>query len=252
MFGAIVYLPLYLQTVHGATPTASGLELLPLIAGMLITFILSGRLVSRTGRYKIFPVVGSAVLAVGLALVSLLGAHTSFATASVYMFVLGLGMGMVMQVLVVAVQNAVPYSQLGVATSTATFFRTIGGAFGVSVLGAVFNTGLLSQLRAHASAAQLKVLSGGNVTANPAQINHLPAAQRAVFVDAFSHALHTVFLVAVPIAVLAVVLSLIMKEIPLRLTAGTGSGDAAGGSGPDGADEGNGARPGSSVADAVL
>ena len=111
MFGAIVYLPLYLQTVHGASPTASGLELLPLVAGMLTTFIFSGRLVTRTGRYKIFPIVGSAVLAVGLVMLSRLGPHTSFALASVYMVVVGLGVGLVMQVLVVAVQNAVPYSQ---------------------------------------------------------------------------------------------------------------------------------------------
>ncbi|HEY3842710.1 MAG TPA: MDR family MFS transporter [Acidimicrobiales bacterium] len=219
MFGAIVYLPLYLQTVHGATPTSSGLELLPLIVGMLSTFILSGRLVTRTGRYKIFPIVGSAILTVGLYLLTLLGPHTSFATASVYMFVVGLGIGCIMQVLVVAVQNAVPYSQLGVATSTSTFFRTIGGAFGVSVLGAVFSSKLLSQLTAHANAAQLKLINGGNVTANPAQISHLPPGQRVVFVDAFSHALQTVFWVSVPFAILAFALSWVMKEIPLRTSA---------------------------------
>jgi EmrB/QacA subfamily drug resistance transporter len=226
MFGAIVYLPLYLQTVHGASPTASGLELLPLIVGMLSTFIISGRLVTRTGHYKIFPVVGSAVLSVGLVMLTYLGPHTTFATASVYMFVVGLGIGCIMQVLVVAVQNAVPYSQLGVATSTATFFRTIGGAFGVSVLGAVFSGQLLDHLRAHASAAQLKLLSGGSITANPSQINHLPTAQRVVYIDAFSHALQTVFLVAVPFAVVAIILSLVMKEIPLRTTAQSLSTDS--------------------------
>ena len=131
MFGAIVYLPLYLQTVHGASPTASGLELLPMVGGMLVTFILSGQLVTKTGRYKVFPIVGSAVLAVGLLLLSRLGPTTSFALASLYMVVVGLGVGLVMQVLVVAVQNSVPYEQLGTATSTATFFRTIGGSFGV-------------------------------------------------------------------------------------------------------------------------
>src|ERR1019366_10328878 len=132
MFGAIVYLPVYLQIVHGATTTASGLELLPLVGGMLTTFILSGRIVTRTGRYKLFPIVGSAVLAVGLVLLSRLGLTTSFGVTSIYMVVVGLGVGLVMQVLVVAVQNSVSYEQLGVATSTATFFRTIGGAFGVS------------------------------------------------------------------------------------------------------------------------
>jgi EmrB/QacA subfamily drug resistance transporter len=219
MFGVIVYLPLYLQTVHGASPTASGLELLPLIAGMLLTFVVGGRIVTRTGRYKIFPVLGSVVLAIGLTLLSRLGTHTSFSTASVYMFVVGFAIGMFMQVLVVAVQNAVPYSELGVATSTSTFFRTIGGAFGVSLLGAVYSSRLLNDLRAHATAAQLKLLNGSNLAANPAQIDHLPTAQRLVYIDAFSHALQLVFLVLVPFAVLAFVLSLIMKEIPLRTTA---------------------------------
>jgi MFS family permease len=219
MFAALIYLPLYLQTVHGATPTASGLELLPLVAGMLCTFIVSGRLVTRTGRYKIFPIVGSAVLTGGLALLSRLGPHTTFSVTAVYMFVVGLGVGLVMQVLVVAVQNSVPYSELGVATSTATFFRTIGGAFGVSALGAVFDSRLLGSLSTHASPAELKLISGGSVTANPAQIDHLPAAQHIVFVNAFSHALQDVFLVAVPFAALAFVLSWIMKEIPLRTTA---------------------------------
>ncbi len=219
MFGAIVYLPLYLQTVHGASPTTSGLELLPMVAGMLTTFILSGRLVTRTGRYKIFPILGSAVLAVGLALLAQLGPHTSFGVTAIYMVIVGLGVGLVMQVLVVVVQNSVPYSQLGTATSTATFFRTIGGGFGVSGLGVVFNNRLLSQLKAHSHAAHLAGLSGSSITANPAQINHFPPAERAVFVSAFSHALQGVFLFAVPFAILACLLSFLMKEIPLRTTA---------------------------------
>ena len=223
MFGAIVYIPLYLQTVHGASPTASGLELLPMVAGMLVTFIFSGQLVSRTGRYKIFPIVGSAVLAVGLAMLSRLGPHTSYGLASIYMLVVGLGVGLVMQVLVVAVQNSVPYSQLGVATSTSTFFRTIGGAFGVSALGEVFNSRLLSSLRSHATASQLSLVKGGNISANPAQINHLPLAERLIFINAFSHGLQGVFLAAVPFAVLAFVLSWLMKEIPLRTTSNTGT-----------------------------
>ena len=221
MFGAIVYLPLYLQVVHGASPTSSGLELLPMVMGMLATFIISGRLVTNTGRYKMFPIAGSAVLAVGLLLLSHLGPHTSYATAALYMLVVGLGIGLVMQVLVVAVQNSVPYEQLGTATSTATFFRTIGGAFGVAALGAVFNSKLVSQLASHSAPGQHGILSGGSVVANPAQINHLPILERVVFIDAFSSALHLVFLVAVPFAVLAFVLSWIIKEIPLRTTSGT-------------------------------
>jgi MFS family permease len=240
MFGAIVYLPLYLQTVHGATPTAAGLELLPLVGGMLLTFILSGQLVTRTGRYKIFPIVGNAVLAVGLLLLSRLGLTTSFALTSVYMVVVGLGVGLVMQVLVVAVQNSVSYEQLGTATSTATFFRTIGGAFGVSILNAVLNNRLFSELtKAHLPASASRVVKGSSIIVNPAEIYKLPPVARAPIIAAFSHALQTVFLVSVPFAVFAFILSLTLKEIPLRTTAfkptsdantdnGGGSDDSAG------------------------
>jgi EmrB/QacA subfamily drug resistance transporter len=219
MFGAIIYLPLYLQIVHGASPTKSGLELLPMVGGMLVTFVISGRLVSRTGRYKIFPIIGSAVLALGLAMLASLGPTTSFAYVALYMVVVGLGIGLAMQVLVVAVQNAVPHSQLGTATATATFFRTIGGAFGVAVLGAVFNSRLLGQLKSHASPAVLKMLQGGTIIDNPAQIRLLPPAARTQVIDAFSHSLQTVFVVAVPFAIAAFALSFLMKEIPLRTTA---------------------------------
>jgi EmrB/QacA subfamily drug resistance transporter len=220
MFGAIVYLPFYLQTVHGATPTAAGLELLPLVGGMLLTFILSGQLVTRTGRYKIFPIVGSAVLTVGFLLLSRMGVTTSLAVTSLYMVVVGLGVGLVMQVLVVAVQNSVPYEQLGTATSTATFFRTIGGAFGVSGLQTVFNNRLFSALsKDHLPASARHVVSGSSIVVNPSAIDHLPAALRAPLVAGFSYSLHTVFLVAVPFAMVAFVLSWLMKEIPLRTTA---------------------------------
>jgi len=219
MFGAIIYLPLYLQIVHGASPTLSGLELLPMIVGMLITFILSGRLVTRTGRYKVFPIVGTAVLALGLLSLTQLGPHTSYGEVAAFMFITGLGIGLVMQVLVVAVQNAVPHSALGVATATATFFRTIGGAFGVAVLGAVFANRLVSQLRLHATAAELKLISGSNVTVNPAQIDHLPPSQHAFVINAFSRSVGAALLVAVPFVILGFILSWLIKEIPLRTTA---------------------------------
>jgi EmrB/QacA subfamily drug resistance transporter len=216
MFGSIVYLPLYLQIVHGATPTMSGLELLPMVGGMLITFVLSGQLVTRTGRYKIFPILGSAVLTLGMFLLARLNAHSSFNDAAIYMFVVGLGLGLVMQVLVVAVQNSVPHSQLGTATATSTFFRTIGGTFGVAVLGAVFNSRLLAHLRASANAAELKLINGGNISSNPAQISHLPTPERILIINAFSRTLQTVFVSAVPFAILAFILSWFVKEIPLR------------------------------------
>ncbi|MBW4030021.1 MAG: MFS transporter [Acidobacteria bacterium] len=220
MFGSIVYLPLYLQVVHGASPTKSGLELLPMVVGMLITFVLSGQLVTRTGRYKIFPILGSAVVGLGLVALSRLGPETSFTFAAIGMFIIGLGLGLVMQVLVVAVQNAVPHSQLGTATATATFFRSIGGAFGVAVLGDVFNNRLLHELRTTLTSTQLgQLVKGGSVAINPSQINRLPVAQRTLVVDAFSHTLQTVFLFAIPFAVIAFALSWLMKEIPLRTQA---------------------------------
>jgi EmrB/QacA subfamily drug resistance transporter len=238
MFGAIIYLPLYLQVVHGVSPTLSGLQLLPMIGGMLFTFIMSGRIVTRTGRYKVFPIVGMAVLSVGLLSLTQLGPHTSYGEVAVFMFVTGLGIGLCMQVLVVAVQNAVPYSALGVATATATFFRTIGGAFGVAVLGAVFANQLISQLRIHATSAGLHLVSGSSVTANPAQIDHLPPAPRAVVISAFSHSVDTALLVAVPFVVLGFVLAWLIKEIPLRTTAFVGTARSDGEQSPgEGNDE---------------
>ena len=219
MFGAIVYLPLYLQVVDGSSATKSGLQLLPLMAGLLVTFIVSGRLVSRTGRYKIFPIMGTGITAIGLALLSTLNPHTSYGFTALYMFVVGLGLGLVMQVLVVAVQNTVPHARLGTATSTATFFRTIGGAFGVAALGAVFSNRLLSYLRAKATPAELRLLKGGSITQNPVQIHQLPPAQRDLFIGAFNHALGTVFIVAVPFGIVAFVLCWFLKETPLRTTA---------------------------------
>jgi hypothetical protein len=168
-------------------------------------------------------------------LLSRLGLTTSFGVTSIYMVVVGLGVGLVMQVLVVAVQNSVSYEQLGVATSTATFFRTIGGAFGVSILGAVFNNRVISEVsKAHLPAAALRsIASGSNIIVNPAKIDHLPPAIKAPVVAAFGHSLQTVFLVAVPFAVLAFALGWLMKEIPLRTTAFRPTSPDSNGTGQD-------------------
>ena len=138
LFGALTYLPLFQQVVRGATPTESGLQLIPVMAGVLIGSIGSGQAITATGRYKAFPIIGCAIATVGLLLLSRLDAGTSTLFASLAMFVLGLGLGLVMQVLVLAVQNAVEYSDLGVATSGATLFRSLGGSLGTAVLGAIF------------------------------------------------------------------------------------------------------------------
>ena len=240
MFGAIVYLPLYFQTVDGVTPTVSGLEILPLMLGFLGMSILSGQIISRTGRYKIFPILGTGIMTVGLYLLSTMTARTSFRLAAVDMLIVGIGLGLVMQVLVIAVQNAVPYRQLGTATSLATFFRSIGGSFGVAILGAVFANRLAIEERRYLPPQALKALAGGNVTANPTELKALPVPVHHGFVLAFSHSLHTVFLVAVPVVAVAFVFSLFLREVPLRETAHLGGPegsvvpDAPEGTGPAG------------------
>src|SRR5580698_2783430 len=180
LFGSISYLPLFLQVVHGVSPTISGVYLLPMVGGLLITSIGSGQLIARTGRYKVYPIVGTAVLCVALFLLSRLDEHTSTALTSVDFFVLGISLGLIIQVLVIAVQNSADYADLGAATSGATFFRSIGGAFGVSVFGAIFSNRLASEL---ASALHGVTLPRGfNITraaADPELLKKLPPAIRA-------------------------------------------------------------------------
>jgi EmrB/QacA subfamily drug resistance transporter len=219
LFGAITYLPLFLQVVKGASPTGSGLQLLPLMGGLLITSIASGQVITRTGHYKPFPIAGTAVMALGLYLLSTMDPSISREAIIGFMFVLGLGLGLVMQVLVLAVQNAVDYSDLGVATSGATLFRSMGGALGTSVLGAIFANRLSNQLKS-ALPAGASAPSSGEV--NPQQIAHLPAALHAAYLHAFTTSLSSVFIVAALVAVVAFVLSWFIRELPLRETIGTG------------------------------
>ncbi len=218
MFGAITYLPTYLQVVRGASPTGSGLELLPLMGGLLVTSIGSGVLISRWGRYKIFPILGTAVMTVGLLLFSRLGLHTSTLTIAIYMVVLGLGLGGVMQVLVIAVQNAVPHQELGVATSGATFFRSIGGSFGTAIFGAIFANVLTGNLAHYLRGVQLPAGFNGAAGASPAALAKLPPAVHAGYIQAVTASLHPVFLWAVPFALLAFATTWLLKEVPLRRT----------------------------------
>ena len=218
MFGAITFLPQYMQIVKGVSPTISGLRLLPLIGGLLLTSITSGILISRWGRYKIFPIVGTALMTVGLYLLSMLGVHTGTLDSSLYMFVLGFGIGLVLQVLVIAVQNAVPYSDLGAATSGVTFFRSIGGSFGTAVFGAIFVAQLRSNLRRDLAGTPVPRGFNPSAGSSPAALAKLPPAVHAGYIQAFAASLHTVFLAAVPIAAVGFALSWLLKEIPLRQT----------------------------------
>jgi len=226
LFGSVTYLPLFLQVVNGASPTSSGLQILPLMGGLLLTSIASGQLISRTGNYKVFPIVGTAVMVVGLVLLSRMDARTSRPVASAFMFVLGLGLGMVMQVLVLAVQNAVEYHDLGVATSGATLFRSIGGALGTAILGSIFSNRLSHELAASLPAGSVHSVSGAGV--DPTALHKLPPAVHAAYIHAFTNALSTVFLVAAGVAAFAFILSWALEQRPLRDTvaAGTGVGES--------------------------
>ena len=218
MFGSLAYLPQYMQVVRGISPTLSGLRLLPLMLGLLITSIGTGLLVSKWGRYKIFPVVGTAVITVGLFLLSRMGTDTSFWLVSLYLFILGVGIGSSMQVLVLAVQNAVDYKDLGAGTSGSTFFRSIGGSFGTAVFGAVFANVLGGDLVRALHGVSLPSGITASTGASPAVLKHLPPAIHAGYVAGFSQALHTVFVFATPIGAVAFCLSFLLKEVPLRET----------------------------------
>jgi EmrB/QacA subfamily drug resistance transporter len=213
MFGAITFMPLFFQTVGGASPTSSGLRLLPLMAGLLVTSIGSGQIISRIGRYKPFPIAGTALIAIAFLLLSGMDADTSTLDAGWRLLILGLGLGMVMQVLILATQNAVDYADLGVATSGATLFRSIGGALGTAVFGAIFSNRLTSELAGAVPAAGQQQ---GRLS--PTQLRELPPAAHDAYVNAFTNALSSVFLVAAFIAVAAFLLSLALPDRKLRDT----------------------------------
>jgi EmrB/QacA subfamily drug resistance transporter len=226
LFGSITYLPLFLQVVGGATPTGSGLQLLPLMAGLLLTSIGSGQIISRTGRYRPFPIAGTAIMSAGLILLSTLTAHTSHLESSAFMFILGLGLGCVMQVLVLAVQNAVEYRDLGVATSGATLFRSIGGSVGTAVLGSIFSNRLKTELSSALPRSAGGSLAGVSHLSTTA-VKKLPPPLHTAYLQAFTTALTTVFAVAAGVAAVAFVLSWLLQERPLRgtATASTGVGE---------------------------
>ncbi|MDT0306075.1 MDR family MFS transporter [Streptomyces sp. DSM 44917] len=217
MFGAMTYLPTFLQVVHGISPTLSGVHLLPMVLGLLLTSTLSGQLISRTGRWKLYPVAGTAVTALGLLLLHRLDARSGDAEMSLTFAVFGLGIGLVLQVLVLAVQNAVGYANLGVATSGVTFFRSIGAAFGVAVLGTAFTGRLEDLLRDALRGAPLPPgVTPDSLLHDPRGIGELPGAVRERVLGSYSTAITDVFLYAVPVVVLAHLLAWALREDPLR------------------------------------
>src|SRR3954453_1352900 len=205
-FAAIVFMPPLLQGVMGASATSSGLLLLPLLLATTITTAVVGRIITRTGRYKVFPAAGLAFLAAGLFLFAQMDADTSRTTASVFMVVFGLGFGMVSQILVLAIQNAVDRRDIGIPPASANLFRALGGAVGVAVFGAVFASGLDGS----------RGIDADRLQAGPEAIKSLPAAAQHAVTHAVADSLQTVFLMAAPIALLGALAVLFLREVPLR------------------------------------
>lgn len=210
LFGSITLFPVYLQVVKGLDPTQAGLHMTPMMFGVFVSSFTSGQIISRIGRYKMFPVVGTALMTVALGLLTTLSSETSAATASGYLLLLGVGLGMVMQILVMAVQNAVPYEKLGVATSGTTLFRSIGGSVGAALFGGIF----AFALQGHIDAALPDI---GRVL-NPEEIARLAEPVRSAYLDEFVQALHPVFETAAVLAFVAFLLTLAIREVPLRTT----------------------------------
>ncbi len=255
MFGALAFLPQYLQLVHGVSATESGLLLLPLLVGLLSMSVSSGIYISRTGNYRWFPLAGTIVVTIGLVLLAGLGAHTSLWLVSLYILVFGLGLGLFMQVLTLVVQNAVPMRQLGVATSSVTFFRSMGGAIGASALGAVLTAGIAAELPHFLPAALLagKGSRGSRVAEfvqSPAVLDKLKQTNPALhegIIQAYSHAIDRIFLVAVPVSLLSIIAALFVNQVQLRTS--NSQPRASGTAAPDGASAGPPAGPAAAPAE---
>jgi EmrB/QacA subfamily drug resistance transporter len=220
MFGALAFLPQYLQLVHGVSATESGLLLLPLLIGLLAMSISSGLYISRTGRYRWFPLVGTILVTIGLILLTQIGAHTSLAVVGLDILVFGAGLGLFMQVLTLVVQNAVPMSQMGVATSSVTFFRSMGGAIGASALGAVLTARIAVEFpRFLPPAALAKGDSVSQLVQSPDTLDALKRTHPALhegIIQSYSHAIDRLFLVAAAVSVLSVIAAAFIKQVQLR------------------------------------
>ncbi|WP_084531044.1 MDR family MFS transporter [Nocardia miyunensis] len=234
MLGAMTYLPTYLQYVDGVSATVSGLRTLPMVLGLLVMSVISGNVVSRTGKYKYFPIAGTAVMAIGLAAMSTMDRSTGIWLESLYMLILGAGLGLAMQVLTIVVQNTVPYAQLGTATSGVTFFRTIGSTFGTAIFGTLYSNKLTPALTDALS--RLPGVSAESAKSTTA-LHKLPEAQQIPIIDAYSSAIDFVFRWVVPVALAGFVVAWLLKQVPLRDSSRAGAADLGEGfSVPDSAD----------------
>jgi EmrB/QacA subfamily drug resistance transporter len=213
MFGALTFLPIYQQTVQHLSATGSGLMLIPMMLGSTVTSLIAGQVTTRTGRYKVLPIVGAAIMAVGMFLLTGLGVDTTRLTSGLYFLVLGIGMGFLMQITTLIVQNSVPSADMGVASSSRTFFQQIGGSIGVALFGAIFARRLTEVMSARLPGAHINA-AGGQL--DPVIVNGLAPAVRNDVFFAIAHGVQGVFIWAAPSAVIVLLLALFIKEVPLR------------------------------------
>ncbi|MFE4973893.1 MDR family MFS transporter [Kitasatospora sp. NPDC056651] len=223
MFGSTVFLPLYQQIVQGASATNSGLLLMPMMFGMLVISLVVGQAVTKTGKYRIYPIIGTLVMTGGMILLSTMGTGTSSFTSACWMIVLGAGMGFLMQITMLVAQNSVELKDMGVASSTATLFRTIGGSFGVALFGALFNNRVADTMKDRLGE---QAAAGGGMKdpseVSPAVLRQLDPAVQDAYHHAVSNGMHTVFLWGAGVAVIAIAAAVFLREVPLR---GTGKAE---------------------------
>jgi len=219
LFGGAIYLPLYLQTVKGMTPTESGLGMLPMVVGTFSMSIISGQLITRTGKYKIYPIIGAGILLVALYLLSTLHVTTPYWQIAIYAFLFGVGLGLAMMTIMTPVQNAVSPRDIGTATSATTFGRSLGGAIGAAFFGAVMTSRLVHYIAGIPEVAAGSLPAGEINTNDMTAIHQLPEPLRTEVLTAFTSAVTDVFLYVIPVIVVALVIVLFLKEIPLRTTA---------------------------------
>lgn len=218
MFGAVLYLPIFQQSVQGASATNSGLLLLPMLLAMMVVSLLVGRFTTSTGRYKVFPIVGGGLMTIGLFLLAQMDTDTSRLTSGVYMAVLGAGMGFLMQITMLVAQNSVEMKDMGVASSSTTLFRTLGSSFGVAIMGALFTSRVQDEMAARGGSG----LTERTAQLDAASLAKLPATLREAYQDAVAVGTHSAFLVAAAVSVLGFALAFLVKEVALR-----GAGPAA-------------------------
>ncbi len=225
MFGAIVMLPLYLQVVKGASATEAGLKLIPLMLGIVSTSIFSGKAISKSGKYKKFPVMGTTLMTVGILLMVTLTRETPFWQLSIFSILVGAGLGLSMQTIVIALQNSVDFKDMGVATSSNTFFRSLGSVFGTALFGSILTNRVAHYLQSgftDLAATNPAAVSGFDpeklkqLSSNTAVLKDLPVAVQNTALDAFVNSFHVVFLAAAPVTALGIIFALMLREVPLR------------------------------------